>query len=93
VCAASRFLTGRALEFLTALRRIGWTGEWLLDQFPFREDALEAVRASIRRLRAMDRLLDRLDMSVLADAQGRQDALAAQNLVYELLLGELAVAA
>src|SRR5947208_15392382 len=50
------------LEFLTALRRIGWTGEWLLDQFPFREDAVEAARASIRRLRAMDRLLDRLDV-------------------------------
>jgi xylose isomerase len=81
------------LEFLAALRRIGWTGEWLLDQFPFREDAVEAARASIRRLRAMDRLLDRLDLSALAEAQGRQDALAAQNLVYELLLGELAVAA
>jgi xylose isomerase len=81
------------LEFLAALRRINWSGEWLLDQFPFREDAVEAARASIRRLRAMNRLLDRLDFSVLAEAQTRQDALAAQNLVFELLLGELAVAA
>ena len=55
------------LEFLMALRRIGWTGEWLLDQFPFREDAVEAARASIRRLRAMDRLLDRLQRLSVAD--------------------------
>ena len=55
--------------------------------------AVEAARASIRRLRAMNRLLDRLDLTVLAEAQARQDELAAQNLVYELLLGELAVAA
>jgi xylose isomerase len=81
------------LEFLAALRHIGWSGEWLLDQFPFREDAVEAARASVRRLRAMNRLLDRLDLNVLAEAQSRQDALAAQNLVFEMLLGELAVAA
>jgi xylose isomerase len=81
------------LEFLAALRRIGWTGEWLLDQFPFREDAVEAARASIRRLRAMNRVLDRLDLNALAEAQTRQDALAAQNLVFEMLLGELTVAA
>lgn len=81
------------LEFLMALRRIGWSGEWLLDQFPFREDAVEAARASIRRLRAMDRLLDRIDLNVLTEAQNRQDALAAQTLVFEMLLGELATVA
>jgi hypothetical protein len=35
----------------------------------------------------MERLLDRLDASALADAQERQDALAAQALVLRELVG------
>ena len=75
------------LEFLLELRRIDWKGVWALDQFPFREDPVEAARASIRTLRAMDRALDRLDMTMLKAAQDSQDALAAQRLIHELLLG------
>jgi len=76
------------LEFLYALRRIGWDGPILLDQFPFREDPVSAARASIRTLRALDRLLDRIDLEALEATQGRQDALAAQRLVQDLLLHE-----
>ncbi len=32
------------LEFLHALRQIDWKGPILLDQFPFREDAVEAAQ-------------------------------------------------
>jgi xylose isomerase len=76
------------LEFLVALRRIEWKGLWALDQFPFREDPVEAARASIRTLRKMNRLLDRLDHKRLRAAQDAQDALAAQRLVQDLLLGD-----
>jgi xylose isomerase len=75
------------LEFIDALRRIEWTGLWALDQFPFREDPVEAARASIRTLKSMNRLLERLDLNLLKDAQDAQDALAAQRLIHELLLG------
>lgn len=75
------------LEFVLELRRIEWKGLWALDQFPFREDPVEAARASIRTLRAMDRLLDSLDLTSLRAAQDAQDALAAQRLVHDLLLG------
>jgi xylose isomerase len=74
------------MEFLYALRRINWEAPILLDQFPFREDPVEAARASIRALRALDRLLDRIDLKALEAAQQRQDALAAQRLVQELLI-------
>jgi xylose isomerase len=74
------------LEFLHALRRINWEGPILLDQFPFREDPVEAARASVRTLRALDRLLDRVDMQALAEAQQQQDALAAQRLIQDLLI-------
>ena len=70
------------LEFLLALRQIHWQGPILLDQFPFREDPIEAARSSINTIRALDRAL-----GTLAAAQDRQDALAAQRLVLDLLLG------
>jgi xylose isomerase len=78
-----------SLEFVHALRTIGWKGYWMLDQFPFREDPVEAARSSIRTIRALHRLLDRIDPAALRAAQDRQDALAAQRLVQQLFLGTL----
>src|SRR3954471_5503360 len=80
------------LEFFLALRQIGWSEPILLDQFPFRENPVEAARASIRTMRALDAALDRLDLDALAEAQARQDPLAAQRVVSELLLGGAPVA-
>ena len=50
------------LEFLRALRKIGWDEPILLDQFPFREDPVEAAaREHPRRSGRSTRALDRLD--------------------------------
>jgi xylose isomerase len=76
------------IEFMHTLRRAGWDRAWKLDQFPFREDPVEAARASIRMLKALHRLLDRIDGDKLEAARERQDALAAQRLVHDVLLGE-----
>ena len=76
------------LEFLHGLRQIEWQGPILLDQFPFREDPIAAARNSIRTIRGLDRLLDRIDLHALAAAQDRQDALEAQRIVMDLLLGD-----
>ena len=75
------------IEFFLALRQIGWDQPILLDQFPFRESPVEAARTSIATMRAIDAALDRLDLDALAEAQQRQDPLAAQRLVTDLLLG------
>src|SRR6266496_5202824 len=75
------------LEFLHGLRLINWEGPVLLDQFPFREDAIRAAQASIRTIRGLDSLLDRLDLNALRAAQERQDALEAQRIVMNMLLG------
>ena len=37
-------------EFFYTLKSNGWEGVWQLDQFPFREDTVEAARLSIRFL-------------------------------------------
>ena len=75
------------LEFLYALRQIDWQGPILLDQFPFREDAVEAARSSIQTIRSLNAVLDRLDLGALKAAQDRQDALEAQRVVLDMLLG------
>jgi xylose isomerase len=59
----------------------------LLDQFPFREDPIRAAQASIRTIRGLESVLDRLDLSALRAAQQRQDALEAQRIVMDMLLG------
>ena len=79
------------LEFFHEVRKIGWDEPILLDQFPFREDPVEAARSSIQTIRQIDAALDRLDLEALADAQQRQDALGAQRLVLDLLLGSVPV--
>jgi xylose isomerase len=75
------------LEFLLALRQINWQGPLLLDQFPFREDPIRAAQASIRTIRGMERLLDRLDLDALRAAQERQDDFEAQRVIMDVLLG------
>jgi len=75
------------IEFLLALRKIQWTGPILLDQFPFREDPIAAARRSIAVLQKLNARLDRMEVATLRDIQGRQDSLAAQELVLQVLLG------
>ena len=75
------------LEFLRSLRQIQWAGPILLDQFPFREDPIKAARHSIKTIRALEMVLDRLDSKALETAQSHHDALEVQRLVMEGLLG------
>ena len=75
------------LEFMYTLRKIGWDDVILLDQFPFREDPVQAAKESIQTLRKLDAMVDKIDMVQLREAQQRQDALAAQRLVLDLFLG------
>lgn len=77
------------LEFFHTLRKNGWEGVWQLDQFPFREDVVDNARTSIRFLKALHKALDRLDEEALAEAQRRQDPLAAHRIVQDALLGGL----
>lgn len=73
-------------EYFYTLKINGWEGVWQLDQFPFREDTVEAARLSIRFLKALHRALDELDIAALREAQERHDALTAQRLVQDVLL-------
>ena len=74
-------------EFFTVLKRNNWEGVWQLDQFPFREDSVEAARAAIRFLKTVQKGLDNLDFAALAAAQNKQDALGALRLAQTALYG------
>lgn len=75
------------MEFFHVLRRNNWEGVWQLDQFPFREDSVGAANLAIDFLKRVDAALDRLDLDAMAEAQERQDAVAAQRLAQEALYG------
>jgi xylose isomerase len=77
-------------EFFHALRDAGWEGVWQLDQFPFREDSVEAARDGIATMRAFHRALNRLDVDALHEAQKAQDALRAQRIAKAALFSALA---
>jgi sugar phosphate isomerase/epimerase len=77
-------------EFFYTLKINSWNGVWQLDQFPFREDAVDAARTSIRFLKALHKALDVLDIPALQEAQARQDAMGAQRLVQDALLSCMA---
>ncbi len=75
------------LEFLLAVRKIGWDKPLLLDQFPFREDPVTAALQSIETIDAMQAMLDRIDIAAIETAQSTHDALAAQRLVLAEMFG------
>ncbi len=77
-------------EFFFALHDAGWSGVWQLDQFPFREDSVEAARAGIRTMKAFHQALGYLDRKELAEAQAAQDALGAQRIAKRALFRALA---
>ena len=72
-------------EFFYTLRKNKWEGVWQLDQFPFRENSVQAARQAVDFLKACDRALDKLDMDALRGFQEKHDALSALNLVQKAL--------
>lgn len=74
-------------EFFYTLRKNKWEGVWQLDQFPFREDCVEAADMAIDFLKHIDGALDRLDWDAMQAAQNRQDAMGAQKLARQALFG------
>jgi xylose isomerase len=75
-------------EFFYTLRKNNWEGVWQLDQFPFRDDCVEAANLAIDFLKHIDKALDRLDFEAMAAAQERQDAMAASRIARDALFGQ-----
>ncbi|KHJ65284.1 xylose isomerase [Pantoea rodasii] len=78
-------------EFFYVLKINNWDGVWQLDQFPFREDHVEAANLSIRFLKHIYRALDKLDITALQEAQREQNPLKAQKIIQNALLTSIEV--
>ncbi|KHT29821.1 sugar phosphate isomerase/epimerase family protein [Pectobacterium carotovorum] len=78
-------------EFFYVLKINNWQGVWQLDQFPFRENHVEAAQLSIRFLKHIYRALDKLDIPALQAAQEEQNPLQAQRIVQDALLSSINV--
>jgi xylose isomerase len=72
-------------EFFYTLEKNNWHGVWQLDQFPFREDSVEAADMAIDFLKAVQRGLAKLDVEAVKEAQANHDSMAALKLVQKAL--------
>lgn len=72
-------------EFFYTLRKNNWEGVWQLDQFPFREDSIEAANHAIDFLKTVGRALDKLDFAAMQKAQDKHDAIGALDLAQKAL--------
>ena len=86
VVGATAFM--ETLELALELRRVdyGAAGERLgFDLYPYTEDQVEAARRSVLNWRFIDAVAGRIDEAALREAQGRKDAMRANELVYAAL--------
>ena len=76
------------LEFIYWLRRINYNGFITFDQFPYREEARDAVSESAEWFDYLESLIDKADMDEIGAVLLKKDGVAASRLMRKLLKGE-----
>ncbi len=76
------------LEFIYWLRKTGYQGYMVLDQFPYREDGRDAVSESAEWLDFLESLVDRADMDEISSVIAENNAISASRLMRRLLGGK-----
>ena len=75
------------LELLSVLRDNRFGGTIYFDTFPERVDALGECTRNIKTVKRLLRILDRIPLAELKEAQARHDAIAATALVHDVAFG------
>lgn len=75
------------LEFLYYLKKVGYDGYIGFDIFPYRMDPVKALELCVENTRALEKLLDKVDVKALENAQGQGDAGLAHQVVRKVFLG------
>jgi len=73
------------LEFCYWINKIGYDGWINFDICPFREDAVRACNLSIKHTKKMVEFAQKLDDSIIEKVTASNDALAAQEYLWEML--------
>ncbi len=80
--------TVELLELLYWLDRIGYRGWYALDIFPYRENGVRAATESIRWIKGLHGLLDRIGHERIGQIIASGDAMEATAMIREALLGK-----
>jgi xylose isomerase len=78
--------TIESLELIYWLDRIGYSGWYALDIFPYREDGIQAASESIRWIKGLHKMLDRLGRDRIAQIISWGDAMEASKMLREAFL-------
>ncbi len=76
------------LEFFWWLRRTGYNGYLVIDQFPYREDGRDAVAESALWMDAMQELVAKIDDKDVEECIAKRDGVAASRLMRKILFGK-----
>ncbi|MBR6533579.1 MAG: sugar phosphate isomerase/epimerase [Clostridia bacterium] len=76
------------LEFFYWLKRTGYNGYLVIDQFPYREDGRDAVSESAEWLDALQKVADRIDEEELKSVLAKRDGVASSKYMRKLLFGD-----
>jgi len=79
--------TVEMLELLYWLDRLDYDGWYALDIFPYREDGVRAASESIRWIKGLHGLLDKMGRDRIGQVVASGDAMEASALIREALLG------
>ncbi len=80
--------TIESLELIYWLDRVGYTGWYALDIFPYREDGIKAAEESIKWAKGLHRLLDRIGRDRIAQIISWGDSMEASKMLREAFLGD-----
>jgi len=79
--------TIESLELLYWLDRLNYSGWYALDIFPYREDGVKAANESIRWIKGLHGLLDKIGRQRVEAIVAKGDAMEASAMLREALLG------
>ena len=77
------------LEFFYWLRRTGYDGYLVIDQFPYREDGKDAVAESAEWLDVLQKAADRIDEREAEEVLAKRDGVAASRFMRRILFGDM----
>lgn len=76
------------LEFFYWLKKTGYNGYLVIDQFPYREDGKEAVSESAEWLDVLQKAAERIDENEIAEVLAKRDGVAASKFMRKILFGD-----
>ena len=76
------------LEFFYWLKRTGYNGYLVIDQFPYREDGRDAVCESAEWLDVLQKTAEKIDENEISEVLAKRDGVVASRYMRKLLFGD-----